>query len=341
MEPKQIVDTQLCCDACEFSPFSDSNEIVAVGTYQVVGQEDEGGTAREGRVLLFDSIKGTELQRFDCGAVLDLEWSHQKLNEKATLAVADALGNVTLHTLDNDTKKLNQLTNYNNALDKILCLSIDWSNRLTSNTTPNIIVSQSNGDLTLLELTNSSLVEKETWNAHGFEAWIAAFDAWQPESVVYSGGDDCILKVWDMRAGTAMERMKSRKHSAGVCSIQSNPFREHILATGSYDEHILIWDTRFFKNPLHDHHTEGGGVWRIKWHPKNPLRMLTASMHSGFHVIDYDEDYTGSQTVTIYKNEEHGSLAYGADWSYAEPVDGVDHLKGTCSFYDHSFHLWN
>jgi diphthine methyl ester acylhydrolase len=69
-----------------------------------------------------------------------------------------------------------------------------------------------------------------------------------------------------------------------VCSIQSSHLREHIFATGSYDEHLFIWDSRKMKVPLIDHHL-GGGVWRVKWHPTDPNRILTASMHNGFHII--------------------------------------------------------
>lgn len=52
-----------------------------------------------------------------------------------------------------------------------------------------IISSDSKGQLHLLKLdeAESRLHEVATWQAHSFEAWIAAFDYWQTE-VVYSGG---------------------------------------------------------------------------------------------------------------------------------------------------------
>ena len=31
----------------------------------------------------------------------------------------------------------------------------------------------------------------------------------------------------------------------------------------------------------------GGGVWRIKWNPKDGASILTASMYNGTHIIDY------------------------------------------------------
>lgn len=52
-----------------------------------------------------------------------------------------------------------------------------------------IISSDSKGQLHLLRLDDveSRLQEVATWQAHNFEAWIAAFSYWQTE-VVYSGG---------------------------------------------------------------------------------------------------------------------------------------------------------
>ena len=72
------------------------------------------------------------------------------------------------------------------------------------------------------------------------------------------------------------------RHDAGVCSISSHPTIQHLLVTGSYDENILVWDNRFMKVPVSEINT-GGGVWRLKWHPSDPSRILAACMYNGFH----------------------------------------------------------
>lgn len=112
----------------------------------------------------------------------------------------------------------------------------------------------------------------------------------------------------------------------GVTTVQSHPHLEHTVATGrharvcpvatvvcrivvfntrclvrvsrscrvpcSYDEMVSIWDKRMMTGraqPVAQRGTEGGGVWRIKWHPHDPRLFVIAAMHRGFFVMRWAE----------------------------------------------------
>jgi WD40 repeat protein len=61
---------------------------------------------------------------------------------------------------------------------------------------------------------------------------------------VFSGSDDCKLKCFDIDR-TDYPVFVIKEHSMGVTSILSDVRNEFRLYSGSYDENLHFWDTRF------------------------------------------------------------------------------------------------
>lgn len=73
-------------------------------------------------------------------------------------------------------------------------------------------------------------------------------------SIIYSGADDASFKGWDMRAPARSPAFVNRRaHGAGVCIVSGHPEQQHLLCTGSYDDHIRLWDSRLLQRPLMTH----------------------------------------------------------------------------------------
>ncbi|XP_028312366.1 diphthine methyltransferase [Gouania willdenowi] len=322
----QLFDTELSADTVEWCPVQPDHHVLVCGTYQLLKAADGEDTApgRTGRLYLFEFNRGvagvpplTELQRLDTAAVLDLKWCHVPLWEGPVLGMAAATGELQLYTLtdaQNDQRSLQPLSSLEVGPDRLL-LSLDWSTGRMDSSDVRLVCSDSLGCVSVVSPAEGALTTLSQWNAHDFEAWISAFSYWDTQ-LVYSGGDDCKLKGWDLRVAPSSPTFTSKRHSMGVCSIHSSPHREHLLATGSYDEHVLLWDGRNMKRPLSDSHV-GGGVWRLKWHPSHPGLLLAACMHNDFHILHctHSQDVIGATCPVVASYILHNSLAYGADWS--------------------------
>lgn len=336
----QTVDTELTADSVEWCPLQGCRHLLACGTYQLRRPEDppadpqskgrmevEEPRVRLGRLYLynFNENKSTqplvEVQRKDTSAILDMKWCHIPVAGHALLGLADASGSIQLLRLVESEEKSHVLEPLSSLAleEQCLALSLDWSTGKTGRARDQplkIISSDSTGQLHLLMVneTGPKLQKVASWQAHQFEAWIAAFDYWHTE-IVYSGGDDGLLRGWDTRVPGKF-LFTSKRHTMGVCSIQSSPHWEHVLATGSYDEHILLWDTRNMKQPLADTPVQGG-VWRIKWHPFHHHLLLAACMHSGFKILNCQKAVEEKQEATVLASHTlPNSLVYGADWSW-------------------------
>ncbi|KAI8991342.1 WD40-repeat-containing domain protein, partial [Mycotypha africana] len=350
-------DTVYSADSTEFCPFQSHAQYLAVGTYQLTDEQQEKVRVRKGKLYLFDvtdsavttdapgaigASSTTALlqpkQTIDMPAILDMKWSHNLICDKQILGVVDSIGGFHMYSFSDsgNNSSDDHLVNigHTQATDdtSVLCLSLDWANRLNASD-KRVVTSHSNGDINILSPHQDAYVIEQQWHAHDLEAWITAFDYWNT-NIVYSGADDGLFKGWDLRIPD-QPTFTYKRHMMGVTTMQSNPHREHQLVTGSYDETIYFWDTRAMRAPVNTVQTPGGGIWRLKWHPTRADRLLSASMHAGAFVIDVlDEQYNTNITTEFL---DHTSMAYGADWCYLK--DMTD-LVASCSFYDHVLHFW-
>ncbi|KAL3876176.1 hypothetical protein ACJMK2_034047 [Sinanodonta woodiana] len=384
----QTLDTEYCADATEWCPIDGFQDILLCGTYQLQEREDSCAAdersendevivdvprkqVRVGRLYIYqlekEFLKLHEQLKLDMPGVLDIKWSYQLINGQPTFGLVNSLGQLRVYQFigNENSSKCNESGKQQDVPPlSLLCecqigtaclgLSLEWSNQLRTSE-PSVAATDSDGFVSLFKVTPAAVEKTCRWKCHDFEAWITAFNQWDP-SLLYTGGDDCQLKVWDLRIGTDFPVLVSRRHTMGVCSIQSNPIQEQIVATGSYDEQLCIWDSRQMRRPLQDIGL-GGGIWRVKWEPWSGTRILTATMYNGFHLLQADST-SGAAIDILSRYTKHESLAYGADWCRLNSNQNVGpcektvdsettfsatpakYLISTCSFYDHSLHLW-
>ncbi|XP_078033790.1 diphthine methyltransferase [Augochlora pura] len=348
-------DTEFSADSVEWCPSNFHKNVFVCGTYELIKNEELAADAvkstRLGRIYMFKvNCNGrlTLLQKLDVPAVLDMKWAHVYQN-RILLGVVNSLGYLQIYQMKNNKEKehLELLTEKKVADDKeILALSLDWcSGRWSHDNESNlsIVVSDSKGSITLFDLSKDELICINSWSAHKFEAWITAFDYWDT-NVIYSGGDDCKFQKFDIRIGSYPVAI-SKAHDAGVTSLHSNATKEFLLASGSYDESLRLWDTRNLKSCISKIDL-GGGIWRLKWDPFARKYLLAACMYGGFRIVNCENT---ESPLVIGEYNEHESLAYGCDWSFLTSVEVAEQipttetrdvcLVGTCSFYDHLLKL--
>ena len=360
MKTKTIfsTDTILTADSVESNPISD---VFACATYQLnEGQvreektehstqraEEEAnenrprqeGPTRVGSVSLYsfetaqNNSPGISLvENIPTDGILDMKWS----SSGKLLMLANSNGGVSFCEYDEGKSSTPNLKLKDSVCvdPSLICMSVDWV--YADSKESDLVACFTTGVVAMVDL--DTLKIKTQFQAHDYDAWVVAHDKWSPH-ILYSGGDDCKLKSWDLRSCEKAVHV-GKRHSMGVCSIQSNKHREYTLSTGSYDEHMLTWDTRNIRQPLGDVET-GGGIWRLKWHPYRSDVILAACMHDGFKIYE-SQDMSSWQLVTAYSG--HESLAYGADWCVsslnATPKKLEDSVIATCSFYDHRLDVW-
>jgi WD40 repeat protein len=197
----------------------------------------------------------------------------------------------------------------------------------TSYLTSSAALKTNEGNISLQSSTTPIVKLSDTHQICGenVPVWIVAYDPLSHGKRLASGGDDCVLNIWDVRMGsnkattTISDAVPSRSvfnefddddtgggtiinfnkksHQSGVTSAQFHPLYEHLLLSGSYDASSRLWDVRNIKIPLWENDV-GGGIWRSKWWCCNDrTRRLNshiglACMHGGCNIFSLSDMMT-------------------------------------------------
>ncbi|XP_007256542.3 glutamate-rich WD repeat-containing protein 1 [Astyanax mexicanus] len=141
---------------------------------------------------------------------------------------------------------------------------------------------------------NSMLSANE---AHSSDVNVISWNRTEP--FLLSGGDDGLLKVWDLRqfkSGRAVASFK--QHSAPVTSVEWNPVDSSVFAAAGADDVVSQWDLSVESCDmgerandvkdlppqllfLHQGQTE---VKELHWHPQLPGTLISTAL-SGFNVF--------------------------------------------------------
>ena len=295
-----------------------------------------------------------------------MKFNPERMGDNHLLAIVLSDGYLSLRPLSlsaNEESMWGQAERLLVEDENTICLSVDWSNQMIADPNPQIAVSLSNGKMSVCGYREGSLEVLHKWNAHTLpyttipaEVWITSFDP-QDKNVVFSGGDDGILKQWDLRLQSTKPVMACSEFEAGVTSMCWNKYDADYMTVGSYDGHVRLFDKRNITHAVSDYDVQNNaGIWRIKYkHNTNyylnagreaPTQtrneLLLAAMRAGFIVMDYDEKRAFKERV-VYLEQGTESLNYGVDYIYKKGADLEKKagFVGSCSFYNHLMHVWS
>ncbi|KAL5577611.1 hypothetical protein UlMin_019310 [Ulmus minor] len=127
--------------------------------------------------------------------------------------------------------------------------------------------------------SNKTLEAKKIIKIHGEDG--VQDVAWhlKTEHIFGSVGEDKYLHICDVRKPTdIVSTLSVLAHKNDVTSLAFNPHNEWIVATGSTDKTVKLFDIRKFHTPIHTLKSHREGVLQIGWNPKEET-ILASSDH--------------------------------------------------------------
>ncbi|NP_001105556.1 Histone-binding protein MSI1 [Zea mays] len=102
-----------------------------------------------------------------------------------------------------------------------------------------------------------------------------------------SVGDDYHLLIWDLRSPAPTKPVQSVvAHQGEVNCLAFNPFNEWVVATGSTDKTVKLFDLRKIDTSLHTFDCHKEEVFQVGWSPKNETVLASCCLGRRLMVWD-------------------------------------------------------
>lgn len=151
---------------------------------------------------------------------------------------------------------------------------------------------------------------------------------WHDENILASVGDDRQILVWDIRKeGNDPIISIVDAHKEEINCVAYNPGNNFMLATGSTDGTVALWDTRNTKTSLHVLEGHTGDVLQVQWSPHCESVLASAAGDRRVNVWDLSrigmeqdpEEAEDGPPELLFSHGGHTSKVSDISWNPNEP----------------------
>jgi len=136
-----------------------------------------------------------------------------------------------------------------------------------------------------------------TWRGHVDVVEDVSWHMHNPH-VFGSVGDDRQLLLWDARDMQPDPFVRvTAAHSADVNAIAFNPHHEFLLATGSADRMVKVWDIRNTSDAIHTLSGHNKEVFQLQWSPSSASVLASCGADRRVRIWDLTKVETGHDFV--------------------------------------------
>lgn len=173
------------------------------------------------------------------------------------------------------------------------------------------------GDLNLYDTTLGKLVT--SWTEHEKRCWSVDTSVLDPQRLV-SGSDDCKVKLWHQKNPKSCFTIDLK---ANICSVRFSPKDSNLLAVGSADHRVLLFDMRKLSSPLFNNKEHSKSVSYVRF-TASGSSIISASTDSTLRLWTQNKTMTWKSERIMYghlnernfvglSNVNNGLIATGSE----------------------------